>query len=275
MPNELDNFLGEVNGEDPLTVKKNDNPFEDLGLKGDEPNTEDPKKDEEGGDDSQGKGEDDDDDSSKIPFHKNPRIRRFIEKEVAKATKNLSTKDADALEQKASDSETGEDFVTAFEQVMGNDTPEKVHALKMLRQGLKSLEEKATAGVRQMEADRRAEAEAEKELADGLELIEENFDVDITSNDPKARKLKGEFMEFVERIAPKDKFGNVKDYPDFETSFELFKERIAKPRSNDKAKELAARGLSRQGDASQIPVPRGNSWNDVEKHFSKLNERNN
>ena len=57
----------------------------------------------------------------------------------------------------------------------------------------------------------------------GLARIEDNYDVDLTSTAPQAKKLRTEFIEFVERIAPKDEYGNVKEYPDFESSFELFR----------------------------------------------------
>ncbi len=276
MPSELDKFLNTVNEGSPQDVQ-NENPFKQFdevpptGEEGDEGKKDEDTKDDEGADDK------DDDTHIDIPFHKlvkNPKFQRFLSKEVAKATEGMAPRESAAIQTAAQNSETQDEMIAAFTAIIGNDTPEKVHALKMLENGMKNIREEARSGQRQFEEQRRAEQEAEKELEDGLESVEDSFDVDMTSNTPKARKLKADFIDFVEKLAPKDKDGNVKEYPDFEYAFELFKEKTSKPApSNDRKKDLASRGLQRSSDASNIPQPQGNSWKDVERFFSRFEDK--
>lgn len=204
-------------------------------------------------------------DEKPLPFNKDPKIQRFIEKEISKRMsefKPLST------EEKKEDKEN---LVDAFTAIIGNDTPEKVSALRALERTITDLQDKATSATRQIEAEKQADYEAEQQLQQGLENIEDNFSVDLTSNTPQARKTRTEFLTFVEGIAPKDSNGEISDYPDFEKSFELFQALNKKTlEPNTKARELSSRSMTRSNDSSIIPKPTDQSWNGVEKYLSSL-----
>lgn len=247
----IDQFLGDINGQDSFQ-DPNANPFAEMEIPSGEQQEvpEEPEAKEE-----------------KLPFNKDPKIQRFIQKEVARLTKDLTPRETQKFEDEV---ESSGDVVEAFKTIIGDDTPEKVHALKMLDKTLKGFEEKATIPARQLQAERQAEREAEETLANGFESIEEQFDVDITSNTPQARRTKAEFIEFIETIAPKDEYGEIKEFPDFERSFEIFQNLRAKAQPVTRAKELASRSMARASDASAIPETQGTSWKDVEKMFSKL-----
>lgn len=203
-----------------------------------------------------------------LAFHRDPKVLKFIEKEVEKRTRDLKPTDAP----KAVDSE--DEFTEVLTRVIGNDTPEKVQAVKDMRKVFGSLEErgaqKALAQI-QAQAQQRIEEDkaAQEELESSFEDIEESYGVDLTSNTPAARKLDTEFRNYIRKIAPKNADGDVAAFPDLTAAFETFQELQKRP-SNNRAKELASRGMSRSNDASSAPVNTDKSWKGVEKLFNKL-----
>ena len=256
MANEVDEFL---NG---LDNQPKDDPFV--------PETKDPlnQPKEEAKDDKEDK------EDKPLPFHKDPKVQRFIEKEVAKRISEIKIPEPQYIERE--EKEETPDVIGALETIIGNDTPEKVRALKSFEKALKDVEENAVRRTRQESiADREAEAEEEaaafEELQSGFESIEETYDVDLTSQSPAAKKTRNEFVDFITRIAPKDQYGQVKEYPDFEEAFSAFqKSNKADAPSNARAKELAARGMQRSGEAPVTPATTDKSWRTVDKIFGKL-----
>lgn len=249
----IEQFLGDIGGDQNLD-QPNDNPFADISLENPQPKEDTPEPQPEK--------------EEKLPFHKDPKIQRYIQKELAKAMEGMAPQERREAVQKFEDED---DLVSAFRTIIGDDTPEKVSALKALDRTVNSLREEARSAKQILEDERRAEYEAEQELYAGFEAIEEEYDVDITSNSPQARKTKAEFIEFIEAIASKDSYGEITEYPDFEKSFAIFQSLKAKaPQSATRAKELASRSMARASDASTIPENQSYSWKDVDKYFSKL-----
>lgn len=197
----------------------------------------------------------------KIPFHKNPKVKKFIEKEVEKKLQGLHIKPVEQ-EQIIKQAEDDGDFVTAFEAIMGNDTPEKREALSKLRTFTTKLHEEATAMKREREEEQRAEEEATRQLESGFEAIEDTFNIELSG------KLRTEYIDFMQRVAPKDAHGDIVAYPDFITTFELFQE--SRKRPNTVAREKASRSITRSGDASVPQKQEDQSWNAVDRIFSKL-----
>lgn len=216
--------------------------------------------------------EDDEEKAEKpLPFHKDPKIQRYISKEIEKRVKDLPVQSAER-EFRSETEDEGTDILT---RIIGNDTPEKQSAVKDFRKYLGSLEEKAAQkALGEFQANAEAQIEedrkAQRELDDSFEEIEETYSVDLTSNAPAARKARSEFVDYIRKIAPKNEDGEVIAYPDLNAAFEEFKERSKRAPSNIKAKELAARGMSRSTDASQAPQNTDKSWKGVERLFSKL-----
>ena len=96
-------------------------------------------------------------------------------------------------------------------------------------------------------------------IDDQLENLEEKFNVDLTSKTPAARKAHKEFLELVYKLSPKDENGEVTDYADFESTFEIYKsnrEKDKSPEVIDRQKELSSRSLQRAGSSSAPVKPR-------------------
>jgi hypothetical protein len=184
-----------------------------------------------------------------LPFNKDPKIQKFIEKEISKRLEDFKpepTKAEAPVDDKVSD---------VLTRLIGNDTPEKVSMIKEFKEILSEGTAKAKAeAIAELEARQNAEVEADREaeveLENAFENIEEAFDVDITSNNPLARKTRQEFVTFVEKIAPKDRNGDIVDYPDMTSAWETFSEIKKSTQQPNRAKELASRSMARSSEAT-------------------------
>lgn len=214
-------------------------------------------------------------DEKAVPFHKDPKIQKFIQKEIEKVTKGLTKSETKEFVKETAGADTDE-ILASLQEIVGNDTPQKIAAVKRLRNALGSLEDKGAEKAisvwqKEREAEIEAEREAESELENGFENIEESFEVDITSNTPIARKTRSEFIDFIKRVAPKDSEGNITEYPDFTETFKLYQETSKKPITQaTRSKEIASRSSVRSGDASNAAQPRDTSWRGVEKMLENL-----
>lgn len=215
-----------------------------------------------------------------VPFHKDPKVQRYVEKQIEKALKEVKPIE------RASNGETMpsdvKDVIGAFTAIIGNDTPEKVRALEALEKTLNGSDERASTKAierfqQQIKEQEQKVTDAEKAAQDELDTyfddIEETYDVDLSSNAASAKKLRSEFIEYVRKIAPKDANGEVKAFPDMLASFEDFQDRAKRHIQPTRAKELASRGLTRSSDTTQA-VPQGRSWKDVDRYFDKLKAAN-
>lgn len=211
-----------------------------------------------------GKGSED---GEKVPFHKDPKVQRFIEKEISKRLKDVKPAPAaptgDTVDQ-------GEEILT---RIIGNDTPEKVRAIKDFKTYLSGLEEKGAQKAlsqlqEQADAEKAEEAKAQEELVTAFDAIEEEFGVDLTSNSPTARKERNDFVDFIKRISPKDADGNIIQYPDLQETWSIFKSSKA-PDTKRRAKDIATRSMDRSTDSGSAPTG-GKTWKDVDRIFSRL-----
>lgn len=271
MPNEsgsVDQFLNEINKGDtevkeaPDPFKVENDPFKSATTEVKEGET--PKEEVR--------------DEKPVPFHKDPKVTKYIEKEIEKRLASIKPSSSERTVKEAAN-ETTNELVEAFKAIIGNDTPEKIHALKMLEKGIQDIGSKASQeAISKIEAQQRAEIEAEEqaqsELEQGFENIEETFGVDISSNTAQAKKMRNEFVEYVKKIAPKNSEGEIVAYPDLPAAFEEFQERSKRiTPTNSRAKELASRSMVRSNEASVPTKTADQSWNAVDKIFSKIPNR--
>lgn len=204
-----------------------------------------------------------------LPFHKDPKVQRYVEKEIDKRLKEVKPTETEKFvkETKAVDDDN------YYERLIGNDTPEKVAMVREAKARDERLiqiaEDRATARLAtEREKATEEDKKAQEELRQGFENIEETYNVDLTSNNPRATQIRSEFVDFITRIAPKNSEGEVVAFPDLEASFEAFIEKKKSP-TNTRAKELASRSMARSTDASNTPVVKDNSWAAVDKMFAK------
>ncbi len=249
---EIDEFLETVSGDKPKADPFLADDSDPLGSKDSKQEGDEGTKDED--------GESDVKDEKPLPFHKDPKVQRFIEKEIAK---RIGTKP----EKTSTSDDSSEDELTeTLIEIIGNDTPQKVAAVKKFRSQLGQLEEKgaerALSQIReQAEAEKREETEAQEQLVEAFDSIEEEYGVFTV-------KERNDFVDFIRRVSPKDADGDVIQYPDIQEAYKVFKSGY-KPSSNTRAKDLASRSMSRSSDATSTPQT-GRTWKDIDKIFSKL-----
>lgn len=198
-----------------------------------------------------------------LPFNKDPKIQKYLdkrEKEIEERIKNSIQTSAPA--------KTEDDFKEVMDSLtaaIGNDTPEKVSALNAFQKALTGLDkrasEKAIAHLEEIQSrEVAADKEAEEELERGFDSIEEVYDVDITSNNAIARKTRQEFVTFIEKIAPKDRNGDIVDYPDMASAWETFSELKKSTATPSRAKELASRSMARSSEVSNATAIPANKY---------------
>lgn len=252
---ELDDFLGgeKVEVKDPFDTKV-ETPFKE----GEVPEDKEPELDEK-----------------PVPFNKDPKITKFIEKEISKRLKDFRPQSETHKFIKEA-VEEGDGLTSVLERIVGNDTPEKKQAVKDLRKELMGLEEKgaerAMSKLREQEAAQVEEERlAQEELSEGFDNVEETFGVDLTSNTPASKKMRNDFIDFIKRVAPKDEDGEVTQFPDLVSTFELFQERskVGVPASS-RAKELSNRSMARSSDVSNQPASTDQSWKAVDKKLASM-----
>ena len=145
------------------------------------------------------------------------------------------------------------------EQIYGNDTPEKLAATRLLTDALKGVHTKATedalAKFREEQAEAsRAVAKKEQTLEAMVEELEDEYNVTIDKNTQKG------FFALLEKLSPKDKDGNVKDYADHHAVWEEYQARTKKV--DTRAKDLASRSMTRTGggNTENIQVSAHERW---------------
>ncbi len=214
-------------------------------------------------------------DEKPLPFHKDPKIQRYIEKEVDKKLKDFKP----AERQFREDVEDIK-LPSSFIKLVGNNTPEKVEVLKDLEKYFGTLKGEARQEfLQEMQQQQKQQVEedkrAEEELENYFEQIEESYNVDLSSNSATAKKQRSDFIDYVRKIAPKNEEGEVVAYPDLVSAFEEFQDK-GKRAPASRAKELASRGMTRSTDASagapKYQVGKGDPWRQVEQHINRLKE---
>lgn len=200
-----------------------------------------------------------------LPYHKDPSLQRYIDKKVKEGLGSREEK-----EDKPQAVDDFKDVVDSFRTIIGDNTPEKVRALETLQKSLNNLDQKAAQRAEEKieeiaQRESMADEEAEQELESAFESIEENFNVDLTSSG--SRKTRQEFVAFVEKIAPKDRNGDVIDFPDMNSAWETFSE--MKKSTPNRAKELASRSMARSTGTATVQ-PKRVDWNAVDDFMDTL-----
>lgn len=203
-----------------------------------------------------------------LPFHKDPKIQRFIEKEVSKKMESFKPSAEQSFKREVEDEVN---LPSSFIRLVGNDTEEKKQVLKDLSEyfgGLKGEARKEfLAEMQEQEKAQAAEDEAAvNELNTGFEEIEETYGIDLSSR--ATQGTRAAFVEYIRKISHKNAEGEVDQFADIPAAWEDFQERN-QPKPASRAKELASRGMTRSTDAT-TELPKGRSWRDVDKFFDKL-----
>lgn len=206
-----------------------------------------------------------------LAFHQDPKVQRYVEKQIEKALKDIKPVERQFRQEVADDIKLPSSFI----KLVGNDTEEKREVLKDLSNYFGTLKGEARQEFlqelkQQQQQQVEADKKAQNELNEYFEEIEETYNVDLSSKSATAKKTRSEFIDYVRKIAPKNEDGEVSGFPDLVAAYETFQE-LSKRTAPSRAKELASRGLTRSTDAAPA-LPAGRSWKDVDRFFSKLKD---
>lgn len=202
--------------------------------------------------------------------HKNRRHRRL---EQQLATEREARIRAEALaeahsEQSKFSKDTG-DVDPRWVRMYG-DTPESREAWKLQQEILSDYKvqakEEALQEVRQSQIEStRQQKEYESFIDSELEAIEDEYNVDMTSDAPAARKARREFLEMVHQASPKDEDGTITAYADFDSVWEFYQLKQSKKDkgSNDVQKNISSRTMSKNSGSTtteQTITPGFDGW---------------
>ncbi len=116
----------------------------------------------------------------------------------------------------------------------------------LLEKNKTQAREEALELFQKQQAEANKEVESNKqELETMLEDIEDEFNVDITSDTPASRKARQGFYSLLEKMSPKDKEGQVVDFADPIAVWEMYQ--LQNKPDNNRAKDLSARTMVRSG----------------------------
>ena len=204
----------------------------------------------------------------RIPYFKDEKVQRFIQKEIQKGLKENKSSEQTFKEEV---SQGDPKFISSLEKIIGNDTPEKIQALKDLKEdwgGMSKLaKQQAMKDI--LEAQQEAEQNEQAELEEAVDELDEGRDeIENHFGKPLTEKQWDAYKDYLLDIEPK---GGYQEYPDFIKTFDYFKK--VNSRSNATAKTLASRSMERSAPASNQEAPKGNSWKDWEAEKEKLLNR--
>jgi phage-related protein len=207
-----------------------------------------------------------------LRFDKDPKVQRFIEKQVEKRLKDFKPE----VREVAKEESLG--LPDSFVELVGNDTPQKQKVLKDLSNYFGTLKGEARQEfLAEMQEQQRVEAQRDnevlQELNEGFEEIEDTHGVDLSSNTPAALKTRAAFVDYLKKVSHKNAEGEVDQFADIPAAWEEFQSRQTK--SPNRAKALASRSLGSSQAVSDSPQQgRDYSWKGVEKYFGSLSNKN-
>lgn len=186
--------------------------------------------------------------------HKNRRHRRW-ETQLSEREKDLIAREArlEALSETSQFAQATNDVDPRWLQIYG-DTPESRKAWGLQQDIFNDYTSKVKEELlqetrnAQLESQRQTK-EFESVIDSNLESIEDQFNVDITSNFPSARKTRKEFLEMVQTLSPKDEDGTITDYADFNAVWGMYQSQKSKP-DVTRNKEIADRSMEKSSSSS-------------------------
>ncbi len=190
----------------------------------------------------------------KVSYSKDEKVQKYLDRQISKAKKEWEreNKPTETETFKKEVSASNPNLVKAMEAIIGNDTPDKIEALKLLEEAVsnKSMSKQEIqemlreAQREEAERESRELEEAKDELEEGFESIEDHYGIELNDRQKEAYK------DFLLKIEPR---GGYQEYPDFVETFEVFKNYVKANRpSNSQAKTLASRGM--QQSSTTVPT---------------------
>ena len=176
--------------------------------------------------------------SKRIPYFKDDKVQRFIQREIKKGLEGNKSSEQ-TFKEEVSQGEPK--FISSLREVVGNDTPKKIEALDNLRDDWATMSKQAKQSAMKeiLEAQQEAEQNEQAELEEAVDELDEGRDeIESHFGKPLTEKQWDAYKDYLLDIEPK---GGYQEYPDFIKTFDYFKK--LNSRSNATAKTLASRSM--------------------------------
>ena len=137
----------------------------------------------------------------------------------------------------------------------------KENALRLsrkLNEIQENAEQRAFERLNSVEESEKAEVKEAGDFIDSeLEALEDKYGVNLQLGS----KQTNEFLQLVEELSPKDEEGNVKEYADFDSTFEVYQrmQQADKP-DTSRQRGIASRSMQRSQTSTPVAKPRTAGW---------------
>lgn len=150
--------------------------------------------------------------------------------------------------------EVGDDDLKKLDAIFGTDTAEKLAATNILKEALSGMSLKAKeAALKEIESREEKETGAQKEaddqVDDMLDYVEDEYKLDMSDEN-----VRRGYVTLMEKMSPKDKDGDIKEFADRDAVAEAFVA-LQKRQDSGKARELAFRSMTRSGESQPSRLP--------------------
>lgn len=139
-------------------------------------------------------------------------------------------------------------------RIYGTNTPEGAEATRLLQTALDAREQRAV--DKALEVFRGEQEKSQQAVQDEIqnlnqieERIEDEYGVDFSTKEGEAMRVA--YINYLERMSPKDADGTVKDFADPFATWEEFASKRTTSQQTSQAKEYASRGMTRSGASSE------------------------
>ena len=134
-----------------------------------------------------------------------------------------------------------------------------------LSEAMRSMKEQAKEeAIKEIEENQTKLVQEQKQyetlIDDSLEALEDTHNIDLTSDAPKARKVRREFLEMVQELSPKDDNGDIISYADFDSTFDVYLKTKTENKDNGRREEIASRSMARSGNTQNVQVKRSSGF---------------
>lgn len=131
---------------------------------------------------------------------------------------------------------------------------------RLLERAVDQAEQRALDKIEARQAESLSQQrEFESFIDNNLEHLEDEHNIDLTSDAPAARKARREFLELVQNLSPKDEDGTITGYADFNSTFQIYQSQRDRT-DNTQNKQLSDRSMTRSGNGTITERTQTRGW---------------
>lgn len=187
---------------------------------------------------------------------KNRHIRRLEEKlnkerewNIQQAARDAARSELDKFREETKGLDVDEKLITLYGDTENGRKAAQLHQ-DLLNKKFEEAEERAFTRLTEFQRKEEQEVRVNGDFIENeFESIEDEYNVDLSGSTERSATIRNAFLNFIERLSPKDTNGNIEEYADFQNAWELFQDRLEKP--NNRSKDIASRSMTTSASSSQ------------------------